>query len=147
MNTYYDGNHNIYGTNGGAYKLLALNLCTQITFLDINFGTQVFGKLPSGKWLRVTQVFDGDRDRIKDNMGNFWSGTGLPELGQPFLLRELNLKLADEDHVTDVYANDNGVAVFVKNGKQMLSVPELIIIEVLNIHPDKLKLDEVPKAY
>lgn len=140
---YFDANHfNLYSTSGAAYKLLSLLLCRLVDFPEIDYGTQVIGQLPNNKWVRITQVFDKDSERILGNMGYFQSGTGTPELAKVFLRKELHLELSDDHAVRNLMARGEvGVAVVLENLRESMAVPDTIIIEVLHNHPRLTLLD------
>lgn len=137
MQQLYDGNNNLYLTDGGAYKLLSLNLCTNITFITAKVGCIVYGQLPNGKWCRITQVFDASKSVVDEVIFHNYANTGLTELAAPFLARELNLSLNDKTEPEEFFASDEGVCTLFNYSSHRFStvVSERIIIEIMHKHP------------
>lgn len=142
MQQLYDGNNNLYLTDGGAYKLLSLNLCTNITFITAKVGCIVYGQLPNGNWCRITQVFDASKSVVDEVIFHNYSNTGLTEFTIPFLARELNLSLNDKTEAEELFAGKEGVCALLTYNSHRFStvVAERIIIEIMHQHPRTIPL-------
>ena len=142
MNLTYPEHINLYATQGGAYKTLTLNFCSNINFHEQSYGTQVVGKLPDGKFVRITQIYNCEMKTVAHNIDHVHVSTANPELAETFLAKHLSIKLHKDHEAVNVFAGGGGCGVLIKTLNNSLLVPEHVLIEILTVDPEEVPLDQ-----